>query len=127
MRTGDVEDVDLLLVGNIDDFEPRRGEESVAARRLAAHERRIEIVLRRAQLLKRARPRLRGNVIAARHAAETRTNFPVALLLRRRAEIDVAVGPARRWLGRSSRRGRRRATLRGRRCTQNPENPENPE
>src|SRR6185312_4601795 len=105
VRARDVDDVDLLLFRALDDLESRSGEESVARGRLAADERRIQIVLRRSELLERPRPRLRGDVVAARHAAETRTDLPVAFVLFRRPEIHMAVRPARRRLRRLRERG----------------------
>src|SRR5262252_9461494 len=45
MRSGDVEEVDLLLVGDVHDLESWRVEEAGTRRRLAPDQRRIEIVL----------------------------------------------------------------------------------
>src|SRR5258706_9395279 len=116
VRPGDVEDVDLLLVGHVDDFKSRRVEESGSARRLAAQEGRKQIFLRVPDRRERTRPRRERNVSPARNPAETGTNFPVTFLVGRRPEVDMTVRPARRGLGRLRVRDRR----------ENHENHENP-
>src|ERR1043166_5009879 len=95
MRTGDVEDIHLLLFGYFHYLEARSSEEPVARGRLAPHEGWVEIVFGVSELLQRTRPRLRGDLVASRHPAEAWPYFPVAFVLFRRSEVHVSVGPAR--------------------------------
>src|SRR6266480_2656813 len=116
MWTGDVEDVDLLLLGHVHDFESGGVEEPRARRRLTPDQRWIQIVLGVARLRERARPRLQRDVRRAGESAKTRPYFPVPFVFRRRTEVHMAIRKSRR----------RRRSLRERRRSENPKNPENP-
>src|SRR5262245_53748076 len=100
--TGNVEDEDALQLGRVNNLKSRRIEERWTRAWLATHQRRIEIALRRPVLVKSPRPRLKGNVGRSGSAAETGTNFPVALLVASRAQIHMPVRPTRRRFRRRS-------------------------